>query len=204
VPASDAHLILDLADDVGAAAGMLAATELRTFPYLNDWLSITVAGTSVPDSMPPGAGLHVVGRHEWRIYQALQTLPLPLPRMPSFGDYVIAGFSAGPDIDPKIMSISATLRYTVGPDMLVAKGGLWKGSAGRSLGAASVPPAAALLTGHASYMGTGHCGFEDWLQPVATGTGGGNPEMWRRVGTEHHLRVVTDQVASLAGSLGSP
>lgn len=204
ISAADAHIVLDLADDVGSAAGMLASSELRSFPHLSDWRSITVAGTSVPETMPPGPGLHVVGRYEWRIYQALRGLAAPLPRLPTFGDYAIAGFGAGPDIDPRVMSISATLRYTIDTDILVAKGGLFKGSAGRSRGAAAVPPAAALLTGHADFKGPGHCGFDDWLLQVTAGTGGGSPEIWRRVGTEHHLRVVTNQIATLDGSSSSP
>lgn len=202
--ASEAHLILDLAEDVGTTARIAAAGELRTLPYLQDWRSVTIAGAGIPETMPAGAALHRLPRGEWLTYQALLRLSTPLPRTPSFGDYAIASTSPGADVNPRFMNISATLRYTSGDEWLIAKGGLWKGNGGRSLGAVAVPPAARLLVGDPAFLGRKHCDFEDWLMPVAAGTGGGNPEGWRRYGTQHHLQVVTEQLASLGAPSTGP
>jgi hypothetical protein len=204
VSPDEVHLVLDLGEDVGLAARGAAAAQLRSLPYIADWRSVTVAGTAMPATMPAGAGLHVLPRGDWSLYVHLRTLAAPLPRHPSFGDYIVGGVSPAADVDPKFMNISATLRYTVSDSWLVAKGGLFKGSGGQSKGAAAVPPAAALLVGDARFFGVGHCGFEDWVVPVARGAGGGNPETWRRQATAHHLKVVTDQVASLGAPSTGP
>lgn len=204
IGADRAHLILDLQNDVGAVTGRLARDELGVFPHLDDWRSVTVAATAIPTDMPTGPGLHTIARHDWRIYTALRGLPMPLPRVPSFGDYGINGWGTGPGINPRFMSISATLRYTLDDQWLVAKGGLWKGNGGKSLGALSVPPAARLLVSDARFMATNHCHFEPWLETVATGVGGSNAEMWRKLGTCHHLQVVTDQIANLSSTSTGP
>ncbi|MCD4525244.1 beta family protein [Nocardioides sp. cx-173] len=193
----DAHLILDLEEDVGATARIAAASEIRTLPYLDDWRSLVVTGTAIPETMPQGSGLHVLPRSEWATYLSLRSLVNPLPRLPTFGDYAVASTSPGADVNPRFMNISATLRYTATQDWLVGKGGLWKGNGGKSLGAAAVPPAAALIAGHADFLGSDHCDFDEWLVSVAAGTGGSNPEAWRRYGTQHHLQFVTEQIASL-------
>lgn len=196
VEPDECHLVLDMGDDVGSAAGRLVAAELRHLPNVAEWLSVTAAATAIPENMPPGAGLHVVTRHDWRIYIALRSLP-GLPRYPSFGDYTINGTSLGVDINPAVMQIAATLRYATDDEWLVAKGGLWKAHGGQSLGAAAVPPAASLLVTNPAFAGAGHCLFEDWLIPVSAGTGGSNPEMWRRLGTHHHINATVAQIANL-------
>lgn len=195
------HLVLDLGDDVGDAAAVAVASELRALPHLTEWASVAVVGTGMPATMPAGQGVHVVERSEWRIYESLAQLTVPLQRTPSFGDYVIASTSPVVDVDPKYMNISATLRYTSREDWLIAKGGLFKGNGGKGVGGAAVPPVAAKLVDHPEFFGVGHCGFDDWLISVASsGAGGGNPETWRRQATEHHMTVVTGQLASLYGT----
>lgn len=199
VDPTEVHLVLDLGEDVGSAARSAAAAELRALPYRTDWRSVSIVGTAMPATMPAGQGLHEVVRDDWTLYRYLVTLRTPLPRVPSFGDYMVGGVSPSADIDPKFMNISATLRYTIDSAWLVAKGGLFKGNGGLSQGAAAVPPAASRLVNDSRFLGSGHCGFDDWLVPVAHGTGGGNPETWRRHATAHHLEVVTSQIASLGG-----
>jgi hypothetical protein len=202
--AADAHLILDLAEDVGAAARSALTAELRALPYRDDWRSITVIGTAMPSGMPTGSGIHSIHRNEWMIYEHLANLSTPLERMPGFGDYGIGGVSPSADVDPKFMNISATLRYTLRDRWLIAKGGLWKGNGGKGIGAAAVPPAACLLEGDADYLGVDHCEFEEWLEPVAAGYGGGSAVVWRRYGTQHHLTVVSEQLASLHAPSTAP
>jgi hypothetical protein len=196
---SESHLVLDLSDDVGSAAARLAASELYTFPHLADWRSVTIAATAVPGSMPAGAGLHVLPRQDWRIYGALLGLSPALPRIPTFGDYTVNGASLGVDVNPAVMQIAATLRYTTETDWLVAKGALFKAHGGNSRGGAAVPPAAHLLVTHSDFDGSGHCEFDDWLIPVAAGGNGSNPETWRRYATHHHIVKTTAQIASLGG-----
>lgn len=195
------HLILDLGDEVGASASLAVVGQLGSLPMVDSWKSLTVAGTSMPAIMPQGVGLHSIARREWANYSTIRSVRNGLNRLPSFGDYVIAGTTPGSDVDPRIMSISATLRYTCENDWLVAKGGLFKGPAGKSLGASAVPPAASALASSPQFYGIEHCEFDKWVGSVAvSGLGGGNPELWRRLGTRHHLAVVTEQLANLAAT----
>lgn len=193
----DAHLVLDLGADTGAAAYNLAASELRMLPYLSEWRSVTIAGTAMPQMMPAGQGVHELTRNEWLVYRALRGVSPSLERIPSFGDYVISHVNPVVAVDPKLMSISATLRYTSGDNWLIAKGAAFKASGGRSQGGAATAPALQRLVRHPGYLGSGHCAAEAWMQQVLMGGSGGNPEVWRREGTVHHLQVVTEQVASL-------
>lgn len=195
---SETHMVLDMGDDVGTLSGRAVLAELRTFPYLDEWASLTVASTALPSSMPAGGStIHTIGRADWRIYQALCTQRLP--RVPTFGDYGVQGPDSGPDIDPRVLSMSATIRYTVADNYLVSKGLLYKGSGGRSLGGSAVPPAAQALLDHDEYMGDDHCGMEAWLREAARGTRPGNGMTWRRYGTLHHLHTVSEQVSNQNG-----
>lgn len=194
----ETHIVLDLADDVGSFAGRAALAEINTFPHLDDWASLTVAATAIPDTMPSGgSSVHGIDRQDWKIYTAI--CAAPPKRMPTFGDYGVNGAGQGVDLDPKLMSISATLRYACDGEWLISKGGLYKGTGGRSLGGQAVPPAAGALIAESGFT-SGHCPFEDWIEAVAAGTtGGSNPEAWRKWGTLHHLQLVTEQVATLHG-----
>jgi T4 beta protein len=193
------HLVLDLGDEVDSSTALVARDELLALPYVNDWASVTVTGTGLPQTLPSGGStVHTVPRQEWKIYEAL--CGSGLPRTPSFGDYAVNGPEAdGPGIDPKVMSMSATLRYTTKNDWLISKGGLYKGTGGKGQGGLAVPPAAAALLQHQDYLGDAHCAYEPWLISAAAGGPPGNAETWRKWGTLHHLHVVTDQVASLHG-----
>ena len=160
---SDVHLVLDLEDDVSSTAGRATLTELQQLPYVDDWASLTVLAAGFPSDVPAGGStVHTMGRFDWRIYLALCSQTLP--RVPTFGDYGINGPGTGLNVDPKLLTIAATLRYTVDQDWLVSKGLLFKASGGRGLGGQAVPPAAQALINHGEYMGAEHCGCESWLE----------------------------------------
>jgi len=198
----------DLILDLGAQTGPLALTVLRqqlaTLPNLGQWRALIVASAGMPEDMPTGSGIHVLPREDWLLYGRLLTSPV-LTREPTFGDYAISSLEPAPDLDPKVMSLSATLRYTSGDHWLIAKGGLFKGPGGSSLGGSAMQPVAANLRAHSAYLGSAHCPCERWLEDVVTGTvSGGNPTVWRRHATLHHLVVVTDQLAMLHAASIAP
>lgn len=203
--AQDVDLVLDLTDEVVGAPGLALTAvrnELSVLPHLAGWRSVTVAGAGFPKQLTGyGRGISVIDRIEWQIYQALLASP-PSARTPTFGDYAIAHPDPSVDVDPKFMSISAALRYTIADHWLVAKGDLFKGTGGSGLGGAAVPPVAQQLVADARFL-AGHCDGDDWLTQVAAGTtGGGNPEAWRRIGTLHHLTLVSRTVANPPASSG--
>ena len=198
----------DLVLDLGAQTGLLALTVLRqqlaALPHLQQWRSLIVASAGMPQDMPTGSGIHVVPRDDWLLYGALRNGPA-LAREPTFSDYAVSSVEPAPDLDPRLMSLSATLRYTSGDDWLIAKGGLFKGPGGSSLGGSAMQPVAGSLRAHSGYLGAEHCGCERWLERVVTGVAsGGNPTVWRKQGTFHHLVVVTEQLAKFHAASSGP
>lgn len=203
VTPAEVDLVLDLADETGALAATVVLEELKALPLLTEWRSLVLAATSMPATLPGGTGIHVLPRREWPLYQ--QTLAAKPPRLVTFSDYAISNPSPGPDIDPRLMNISAALRYATSDGWLAAKGALFKGQGGRSKGGSAMQPVAATLPGHASYLGPTHCGCETWLGKVATGvSGGGNATVWRRQGTLHHLVLVVGQLATYHAGRAGP
>lgn len=194
--AADAHLVLDMRDQVHQGMDLAVQAELASLPYLAAWRSVAVVGAGMPETFPPGQGLKSIPRREWAIHQSL--VAASLPRVPTFGDYAVASVSPGPLVDPRFLNISARLRYTVASEWLVAQGALYKGNKGRGIGGRAVPPVAKLLVGSAQFSGASHCGTEAWLTAAATGRGAmGNPEAWRKWGTLHHLEFATTQTAAI-------
>lgn len=198
---SDVDLVLDLAEQVAGAPELsvtAARNELSVLPHLHDWRSVTIAGTGIPRALTDIArGLTVIERLEWTAYEALLAGP-PLPRTPTFGDYAIAHPDPIVDVDPRLMSISASIRYTIDDEWLIAKGELFKGSGGSGRGGEAIRLPAQAIVSDSRFAGTGHCAGDEWLANTASGNGtGGNPEAWRRVGTVHHLTHVARTVASL-------
>jgi hypothetical protein len=204
VTPAEVDLVLDIEDQVSTLALTALRAELRGLPYSSNWRSLTVLGAAMPKNVPPGKGVHVVSRDEWILYKELLSSPT-LPRVPDFGDYVIANPDPILDVDPRILNISASFRYTSQDDWLIVKGELYKGNGGKSLGGVAVPPVANLLISQTRFM-PGHCLFENWLHGVASGTNTpGNPTTWRQYATLHHLIETITQIASFhapSGALG--
>lgn len=59
------------------------------------------------------------GRAEWAVWKALRQRSLA--RRPTFADYAIAHPEPSAEMDPRLMRISAQLRYTAGDEWLVFK-----------------------------------------------------------------------------------
>lgn len=196
----EVDLVLDLGEDVGVSVSLSETamrTELAALPFSHDWRSLVVTGAGLPKTMPQGRGVHVLERYDWSLYQRL-AIHAPPVRMPTFGDYAIAHPDPFLDVNPAYMSLAATIRYTASDDWLVSKGDLFKGSGGRGIGGAAVPPVAAALMAHPEFM-NGHCSGDDWIDAATNGGPTGNSETWRRQATHHHLELVPSQLATLHG-----
>lgn len=201
VTPAETDLILDVAEDVVAAPALTLAAlaaELASLPNLNDWRSLTVLAAGFPKGAGEFAkGMNYIDRLDWLLYQQLiQTIGRG-PRHPSFGDYVVAHPDPIADVNPRFMQSSGTLRYTAEREWLYPKGELFRGRGSSGYGAASIPPLARMIANDPRFLGAAHCSTDQWIVEVANGVASGsNPEMWRRRGTHHHLRLVTEQLAT--------
>lgn len=199
---SKVHVVLDVESDTGGTTRAAVLAELRLNADITAYASVTFAGTGRPVDLPPKKGIHLLDRDEWAIYEAVRKAAPP--RIPSFGDYGIAPIETTP-INPRFMYISGKLTYTSGSSWIFARGALFRGPAGKSMGGDSVIEPCKLLVGHTGFAGASHCEFDTWIEGVANGTqAGSSPETWLKLGTLHHIVTVTDQIASLGGTLTVP
>ncbi|MDT7705851.1 MAG: hypothetical protein QOG20_1458 [Pseudonocardiales bacterium] len=136
--------MLDLGVEVHSElAAELSSMVLQTLQHAEAWRSLTLAGGSFPENLSQidKHRLTRLPRLEWRLFAEVCSEAADAGlHMPTFGDYAVAHPDpTSADIDPRVMSISAGLRYTIDGEWLVAKGGLYKGT-GRSLGGAAAIP----------------------------------------------------------------
>lgn len=198
---SEVHLLLDIEGEAGNTAFSALSAEMRLLPGLSDWASLTIAGSSRP-SILPGKGVHELDRAEWDTYRRLRKAATL--RTPSYGDYGIGAIETI-SIDPRVMSISGKITYTVGDISLFARGELFKGQAGRGIGGDSVIEPCRLVRSHTQFRGGSHCAFDQWIEDVADAmTAGSSPGTWLKFGTHHHLITVVEQIASLSATSAVP
>jgi hypothetical protein len=201
---SDVDLIADLGpveDMIVAGVAALTNAFLSEVPAHNEWRTFTVAACAFPLSMG------IVGRHshdeiertEWRAWKDyLHADRSRLSRLPTFSDCAIQHPSGVEGFDPRIMPVSATVRYSQANDWLLVKGESTR----------AVPPsvqfpqlATRLVYGQlrSHFAGPTHCAGCSGMKQAADGAERfGSAEVWRRLGTIHHMATVIDGLAALA------
>lgn len=189
---------IDPKTPIGRMAKLVAGS-LLSLPYINNWRTLTVSGTTFPESLTgiPTGQDGSIPRLEWLIYQRL--LNTKLPRYPSFGDYIISN-PEYPKIDPRFMKMSANIRYTADDEYLIFRGysvtipkyGKWKQTHGLCQ----------KVVAHSKYCGKAYSYGDRYIYDCANGkTGTGNAETWRSIGTNHHLTLVINELSNFHASL---
>ena len=190
------HLVLDLRDQTQPAAAFAVTNALQSLLRPTDWKTLTVAATAMTQLVPNGRGVHQIERAEWRNYVQLIRGGQFGHRPPTFGDYAISHPDPFADVDPRVLQISAKLKYTADDDWLVARGGLFKGNAGRSGGGVEIRAVARELVARGEFT-AGHCGAEDWIVAAAGSGPTGAPRTWVKIGTWHHVLRVLNQISRM-------
>jgi hypothetical protein len=170
----DVDLVIDLGTPTYVPIGiwtLTMSTLMSRVPMLNRWRTLTIAGTSYPQSVAGIASPHqLVARLEWQAYRALIATLGHEARIPTFGDYAVAH----PDLvelDMRMVKPFAKLRYTIDDHWHVARG---------------TP-----VRTH---------GFGQYQHLCAAGkVPTGNLSTWVWVSTNRHLTKVTDDLASVFG-----
>ncbi|AMU70035.1 beta family protein [Mycobacteroides abscessus] len=188
------HLVLDLRNETARPSLFALTAGLRSLATPAEWRTLTVAATAMPQTAPDGHGVHEIPRQEWLNYQDLLLNNQFGDRKPTFGDYGIAHPDPLADIDPKVLQISAKLKYTTDDKWLLGKGGLYKGNAGRSGGGEQIRPVARAISAHDEFTPQ-HCAPEDWIVAASQNGPTGNPRKWLTIGTKHHVQRVLDQLS---------
>jgi hypothetical protein len=191
-------LLVDLKDlnPASAAFNVVGAMGvLGAIPEIDEWRSIILAGCAFPQNlseMQPASEKRLP-RAEWKVWSTVRKKGLA--RVPTFSDYGIAHPDLPPALDPKLLRVSAQLRYTAAEDWLV-----YKERNIRDFGNEQFIKICKALVETEDYRGSAFSWGDGYIADRASGTDSrpGNPRMWRKVGTNHHLAMVVNQIASLA------
>lgn len=191
----DADLLLDFRE-IGAnqtASAVLAANQIISIlASIADWRALIFAGTGFPAEMPGPSTLTLAPRTEWIVWQQLAKYHKRLSRLPTFGDYAISSPDLLDDVDPKMLRLSASIRYTTDNDWLLLKAGSL-----RKKGFGQFHELSKVLLSRPEYKGASHCWGDEFIKLCAgRTTKPGSLTTWRKVGTNHHLTLVQQQVAS--------
>jgi hypothetical protein len=177
-----------------ASVALAAQSILSLLVSIFEWRSLTFAGSGFPSEMPGPSTLTLAPRTEWIVWQQLARHHQQIPRLPTFGDYGIGHPDLLDDVDPRMMRLSAAIRYTTDNDWLLLKAGLL-----RKKGYGQFHDLSRLLLRRPEYQGPSHCWGDEFINLCAGRTKNpGSLTTWRKVGTNHHLTLVRQQVSSYA------
>jgi hypothetical protein len=201
--ANEIDLIVDLGpvDDL-IVDGIAALTEafIADVPDHEQWRTFTVSACAFPLSMR-GVDRHshdLVERADWMAWRDhLHSRRDHIVRLPTFSDCAIQHPLGVEGFDPRIMQVSASIRYTLEENWLLIKGESTR----------FVPPsiqfpelATRLVYGQfrPQFAGQSHCAGCMSIKAAADGAAGlGSAEAWRRLGTIHHISMVMQGLGSV-------
>jgi hypothetical protein len=195
--AADVDLLLDFQDFDPEKPSIGAV--LDRVPVLNSWRTLTVASGAFPKDLQQhkDPGRHTLPRNDWLAWRRLDTKSLK--RQPSFADYTVQW---GRYAEPKDRcNPSASIRYTLSEEWVVMRGeGIFNKD---GPGPAQWPANAILLRESKDFYNAGFSAGDAYISRMGDGaSGNGNPGTWIRAAINHHMTVVSCQIASLPDSLG--
>lgn len=198
--ASDAHLLLDfrhLEAENAEDAAHLAVAIINSLDAIDEFKTLTVAGSAFPGSLKDIDSLTIeaLPRTELDVWQEVLS---KAERPPTFGDYGIC-HPDFLDLDPRTFKLGGAIRYTLEDKWLIVKGGTFK-----KYKHDQFHDLARALTRHTSYMGHRYSWGDNYIAECAKrNVSTGNLMTWRKVGTNHHLTYVGQQVSKLGALQGA-
>ncbi|WP_040207194.1 beta family protein [Neobacillus jeddahensis] len=173
----------------------LVSGSISAIPELKKWRTLTFCATAFPENLgeiqtgTDGS----IPRAEWIIYKKL--LKSSLERYPSFGDYIISNPEYS-EIDPRFMQMAASIRYTADDEFLIFRGYSIKSKKYNGWGQAL--DITKRIVSHQKYSGNQYSYGDEYIYNCSIGKEStGNPETWRRVGTNHHLTLAAKELSNL-------
>lgn len=193
----DIDLIVD-ADTVAemrtGTVAQLQRANLLLLPNINDWRTLTVVAGAFPLGIGPLTRdiWNTNPRTDWLGWNQVVSRPRGLSRIPTYGDYTIAH----PNLPPTgRATILGQLRYTTRTDFLI-----WKGHNvyTHPSGFRQFNERCKDLIQRPEYCDQNFSWADSEIYAKATTDDSpGNAETWRRIGVNHHIETVMDQIANL-------
>lgn len=202
----DIHLIIDLgdiADMIEPGIVSMSRLFLRSVPNMRTWRTLTLVASSFPKSMGkvPSQGHSWVDRADWTSWLSIARDRTSTDRRPSFGDAGIQHIGGVENVDRKKFDASPTIRYATDEQWLFVKGASRKVLRPTD----QFPILAGRLCQEAPlnqyFRGPTHCkGCSDIVDSSKFAKGLASPQVWRRIGTVHHITTVVGALFRLASS----
>ena len=193
--ASENDLIIDFGDlrpDINRSL-LLVRSVLSMIPERERWASIIFAAASFPEDLSGvnSSSVANIPRQEWSVWEALQRKPALIPPNLVFGDYAIS-HPEPRELDPRVMRMSASIRYTAPDSWLIVKG--------RNVsqyGFEQYFDLCRALVQRPEYRGQEFSWGDSYIWDCAEqAKGPGNATTWRKVGVNHHITLVARQLTS--------
>jgi hypothetical protein len=193
--AAGLDLLIDFGDltTENATSLLLARSILSMIPRRDEWRSLIFAAASFPEDLSgvTSSSAVTIPRREWLLWQALQRKPTLLPPNLIFGDYAIS-HPLVRGLDPRIMRMSASIRYTIRESWLIVKG-----RNVNQYGFEQYFNLCRQLVERPEYFGETFSWGDQFIWNCAQGTSGpGNATTWRKVGVNHHITLVAKQLSN--------
>jgi hypothetical protein len=169
-------------------------------PYLKKWRTFSMFGTSFPDTMGGlKLGVNIIPRSEWQLYKRVVTnFKKANLRLPTFGDYAISHPNVL-ELDMRIIKPSATIRYTIDDHWYIVKG-----KNIRDYGRSQYRQLSKQVMDSHYFYGSAFSWGDSYIQEWGTGKRNKTSlTMWRQVGTNHHIKAVTQDIANFYASVNT-
>ncbi|SHK62044.1 beta family protein [Paramaledivibacter caminithermalis] len=169
---------------------------IRAIPDKTNWRSISLCGTSIPESMSDVEkdSLTNIPRLEYKIWKYIfdKAKDSKYIFAPNFGDYCVQNPSLV-DMDPRIMKPTPNIRYTIDNDYMIVKGHYIKKKKYTQCNILCKK-----IINHPKYMGKNFSWGDKYIYECGNNCAStGNGTTWRKVGTNHHISFVIDQLSKM-------
>lgn len=197
---------IDIVVDIGEinpdgqrSALVTAIAVINAITNVNAYRTLTLTGSSFPSNLSKFVSTGTIGsvpRSEWINWKSIYANKARISRVPTFGDYTINN----PDLiemDPRLMQMAAGIRYTGDNDFFI-----FRGISIRKAGSGGWGQAQLLcqqIISHSCFSGSAFSWGDGYIDDCANGNAStGTAETWRRVGTNHHLTLVANELANFS------
>ncbi len=195
--AKEVDLVLDFKEILPSQENtiLLALQQASShLPHLKQWRSITFAASSFPKDLSGIKANHIeqIPRTEWKIWKAMSADKKRFPVTFGFGDYAIS-HPIMSEVDPRIIRMSASIRYTSDEVWVVLKGRSVKTGYDQFS-----DPLSKKLISMPEYKGASYSAGDKYIDDCAKKkVTSGNATTWRFVGVNHHVTLAVGQLSRL-------